>query len=46
MELGWARSLRDQCVAAGVPFFMKQMGGRAKKTMAGIPEDLMIREYP
>lgn len=46
MAHSWARSLRDQCVSAGVPFFMKQMGGRAKKTMAGIPEDLMIREYP
>lgn len=37
----WARSVRDQCRAAGVPFFMKQM---AKKEP--IPEDLMIREYP
>lgn len=46
MHPEWVRSIRDQCVAAGVPFFMKQMGGRAKKTMAGIPEDLMIREYP
>jgi protein gp37 len=26
MDLAWARSLRDQCVAAGVSFFMKQMG--------------------
>jgi protein gp37 len=26
MHPGWARSLRDQCVAAGVPFFMKQWG--------------------
>ncbi len=24
MELDWARSLRDQCQAAGVPFFLKQ----------------------
>lgn len=24
MGLGWVRSLRDQCVAAGVPFFFKQ----------------------
>ncbi len=27
----WARSLRDQCQAAGVPFFFKQWGGRNKK---------------
>lgn len=25
-DLAWARSTRDQCRAAGVPFFMKQMG--------------------
>ena len=25
--LAWVRSLRDQCVAAGVPFFFKQWGG-------------------
>ncbi len=26
MHPGWARSLRDQCVAAGVPYFFKQWG--------------------
>lgn len=26
MNPAWARSLRDQCVAAGVPFFFKQWG--------------------
>jgi hypothetical protein len=26
MHPDWARSLRDQCVAAGVPFFFKQWG--------------------
>jgi protein gp37 len=26
MHTDWARSLRDQCVAAGVPFFFKQWG--------------------
>lgn len=26
MHLDWARSIRDQCVAAGVPFFFKQWG--------------------
>lgn len=25
--LAWVRSLRDQCVAAGVPYFFKQFGG-------------------
>lgn len=41
----WARSLRDQCQAAGVPFFMKQMGG-TRKPFEPIPDDLMIREFP
>lgn len=27
-NLAWAESLRDQCKAAGVPFFMKQMGSQ------------------
>lgn len=32
-ELDWFRSLRDQCVAADVPFFLKQMdvGGKLEK---------------
>jgi protein gp37 len=27
MDLAWARDLRDQCLAAHVPFFLKQLGG-------------------
>ncbi|WP_417615386.1 DUF5131 family protein [Parasphingorhabdus sp.] len=42
----WARSIRDQCAAANVPFFMKQMGGANKARMPEIPGDLMVREYP
>jgi len=37
----WARSIRDQCRVAGVPFFMKQVD-----KIRAIPEDLMIREFP
>lgn len=32
MHPEWARSLRDQCVAAAVPFFFKQWGGRTPKS--------------
>ena len=32
MHPDWARSLRDQCVAAGVPFFFKQWGEWADHT--------------
>ncbi|MDR1190644.1 MAG: phage Gp37/Gp68 family protein [Verrucomicrobiales bacterium] len=30
----WARSLRDQCADAGVPFFFKQWGGRGQSAPA------------
>jgi protein gp37 len=41
MDPQWARDIRDQCKAAGVPFFMKNMSGREP-----IPKDLMVREFP
>jgi protein gp37 len=31
MAPSWVRSIRDQCGAAGVPFFFKQWGGRTAK---------------
>ena len=46
MHPDWVRSIRDQCGAAGVAFFMKQMSGPVKARMPAIPADLMIREMP
>lgn len=48
MQLEWARSLRDQCQAAGIAFFMKQLGGVVDKRhdLEDMPEDLRIREFP
>lgn len=37
----WARLLRDKCSESAIPFFFKQMSGKAE-----IPEDLRIREFP
>ena len=31
MAAEWARSVRDDCLAAGVPFFFKQWGGRTPR---------------
>jgi protein gp37 len=31
LDPAWVRSLRDQCVSAGVPFFFKQWGGVVKR---------------
>ena len=45
MYSDWARSLRDQCAAAGVAFFMKQMGG-VRKPFPEIPADLLVRQFP
>ncbi len=41
MDLDWARSIRDQCRAAVVPFFMKQVD-----KVIPVPSDLAIREMP
>ena len=41
IDLDWAREIRDQCAAAGVPFFMKQVD-----KVQPIPDDLMIRQDP
>jgi protein gp37 len=41
MAAEWAYSLRDQCIAAGVPVFIKQMAGKKP-----IPEDLIVRQFP
>jgi protein gp37 len=41
MDPAWARSLRDECAALGVAFFMKQMTKKAP-----IPSDLFIRQFP
>jgi protein gp37 len=42
-DLNWARDLREQCRAAGVPFFFKQTGGRPNlKTLDG----MIYNEFP
>jgi protein gp37 len=49
MHPDWVRSVRDQCVGAGVPFFFKQ-GSKANwsnyKAFESFPLDLQMREYP
>jgi protein gp37 len=41
MDPDWARALRDQCVEAGVPFYLLQMGQNQE-----IPDDLLVRQFP
>jgi hypothetical protein len=40
-DTDWARQLRDDCQAKGVPFFFKQID-----KVQDIPDDLMVREFP
>ncbi len=35
-DLAWARLIRDQCRAAGVPYFLKQLGARASDPVNGL----------
>lgn len=56
VELDWIRSIRDQCVRAGLPVFVKQLGRRwatATGTATGKggdpatwPADLRVRQMP
>lgn len=44
MDHAWARSLRDQCQAAGLRFFGKQDSGA--RTGISLPADLAIHNFP
>jgi protein gp37 len=46
MDPAWARSIRDRCVAAGVPFFFKQWGGTNKKRTGRVLDDRTWDEMP
>jgi len=40
----WIRRIRDECVAVGVPLWVKQINGVSR--LADLPEDLRLRETP
>jgi len=42
----WVRSVRDQCVAAGVPFLFKQWGGATPKSGGRILDGRTWDEFP
>ena len=48
MQIEWVRDLMRQCQDAGVPVFMKQLGGNPNKrdNPDEWPEDLRVREFP
>ena len=46
MERAWVSGIRDQCVAADVPFFFKQWGGRQKKKNGRVLDGRTWDEMP
>lgn len=48
MDLAWVRALLAECLAAGVAFFLKQLGGARDKRedIEAFPEDLRVRQFP
>jgi protein gp37 len=46
MDPAWVRSIRDQCVAAHVPFFFKQWGGVQKKQAGRHLDKRTYDEFP
>jgi protein gp37 len=46
MDPEWVRTIRDQCVAAGVPFFFKQWGGVFKKKTGRMLDDRTWDDMP
>jgi protein gp37 len=46
MDDGWAKEIRDQCLAARVPFFFKQWGGVHKKKAGRVLEGHIWDEMP
>jgi protein gp37 len=47
-EIEWIRAIVQQCKEAGMPCFVKQLGGRRHKNDSPDewPEDLRVREWP
>ncbi len=46
VDINWVRELRDGCVAAEVPFFFKQWGGRTPKAAGRILDGRLWGEMP
>jgi protein gp37 len=46
MDLDWVRSIRDQCAAAGVPFFYKQYIYEGKKIGLPVLDGRQHAEWP
>ena len=46
MHPDWARGVRDECLAAGVPFFFKQWGGVRRRELGRLLDGREWDQYP
>lgn len=46
MHVEWVRSLRNQCLSAGVAFFFKQWGGTRKKLAGRLLDGITHSQFP
>jgi protein gp37 len=46
INLDWAREIRDKCLASGVPFFFKQVGGLTPKSGGRMLDGREWNEFP
>ncbi len=46
IRAAWVREIRDQCVAAGVPFFFKQWGGTRRKKSGRLLDGELWEQMP
>ena len=46
MKAEWVTDIRDQCIAAQIPFFFKQWGGRNKKKTGRILNGMLWNQMP
>lgn len=46
MHPDWVRSIRDQCLARGIPFFFKQWGGVRKKEAGRLLDGRVWNQFP
>jgi protein gp37 len=46
VDPAWVRDVRDQCIAAGVPFFFKQWGGTNKKRAGRVLDGQTWDQFP
>jgi three-Cys-motif partner protein len=46
IKRAWVRGIRDQCMAAGIPFFFKQWGGQTPKSRGRLLDGRMWNEMP